>query len=282
MVRAMTVGHHIRLGADHLAGNRGLGRYVLLPGDPARAARIASHFADVQVVDSPRGLTAHLGTLQAGCGSVDVLTLPSGMGSPSAEVVLHELLTAGARRILRVGSCGSMRSELSPGQLVIATGAVRDDGTTDHYAPREYPALAHPRAVAALIEGARRAGLESETFQGICHAKASLYAREFGLGPAGEANLAYTAWLRRCGVLASEMETAALFVLSSTFAPRAYALAERGDHEPQAGAVLAVFASDDSHMQFDMDVAHRAESRAIDVALEAVRAWAERDLAASP
>jgi uridine phosphorylase len=275
----MTVGHHIRLGPEHLAGNRGLGRYVLLPGDPARAARIATHFDDVKVVDSPRGLTAHLGTLRSGAGPVDVLTLPSGMGSPSAEVVLHELLAAGARRILRVGSCGAMRSELRPGQLVIATGAVRDEGTTDHYAPREYPALAHPRAVAALVEGARRAGHEADTFQGICHAKASLYAREFGLGPAGEANLAYTAWLRRCGVIASEMETAALFVVSSTFAPQAYPLAERGAGEPQAGAVLAVFASDDSHMQFDQELAHRAESRAIEVALEAVRAWAERELA---
>jgi uridine phosphorylase len=277
----MTLGHHIRLGPEHLAGNRGLGRYVLLPGDPARAARIASHFEDVKVVDNPRGLTAHLGTLRAACGAVDVLTLPSGMGSPSAEVVLQELLGAGARRILRVGSCGAMRSEIRPGQLVIATGAVRDEGTTDHYAPREYPALAHPRAVAALIEGAHRAGLDADSFQGIVHAKASLYAREFGMGPAGEANLAYTAWLRRCGVIASEMETAALFVISSTFAPRAYPLAERGEGEPQAGAVLAVFASDDSHMQFDPAVAQRAETRAITVALEAVRAWAERELAAS-
>ena len=274
----MTVGHHIRLGPEHLAGNGGLGRYVLLPGEPARAARIAAHFSDVTVVDSPRGLTAHLGTLRASCGPVDVLTLPSGMGSPSAEVVLHELLAAGARRILRVGSCGSMRSEVRPGQLVIATGAVRDDGTTDHYAPREYPALAHPHAVAALLEGTRRLGLEAETFQGICHAKASLYAREFGLGPAGQANLDYAAWLRRCGVIASEMETAALFVVSSTFAPRAYSLAERRHDEPQVGAVLAVFASDDSHMQFDVAVAHQAETRAIEVALEAVRAWAEREL----
>jgi uridine phosphorylase len=275
----MTFGHHIRLGPEHLAGNRGLGRYVLLPGDPARAARIATHFSGVTVNDSPRGLTAHLGTLEAACGPIDVLTLPSGMGSPSAEVVLRELLTAGARRILRVGSCGAMRPEIKAGQLVIATGAVRDEGTTDHYAPREYPALAHPRAVAALVEGARRARLEAETFQGICHAKASLYAREFGHGPAGDANLAYTAWLRRCGVIASEMETAALFVIGSTFAPQAYPLSEPCHDEPQVGAVLAVFAADDSHMQFDQAVAQQAEGRAIQVALEAVRAWAERELA---
>jgi uridine phosphorylase len=129
-----------------------------------------------------------------------------------------------------------------------------------------------------MAEGARRAGLERDAFFGLCHSKSSLYAREFGHGPAGEANLEYTAWLRRCGVVATEMEAAALFVLAATFRPRAVPLAARpGSEEVQAAAVLAVFAADDSQMAVDPQLALQAEKRAVRVALEGVRAWAERD-----
>jgi uridine phosphorylase len=271
-------GHHIHLDAADLAGNGGLGRYVLLPGDPSRARTIAERFADRRTVETPRGFDGHLGTLDSPRGPIDVLAIPTGIGAPAAEVVIFELLQAGARRLLRVGSCGAMAPEIAPGQVVIATGAVRDDGTSAHYAPLEFPALAHPAAVAALRAGAERAGLAGETYAGICHSKASLYAREFGFGPAGEANLAYCAWLRRCGVVASEMECAPLFVLAATFAARAAPLAASPGAEVQAGAVLAVFAADDSQMQrVDPALAARAQARAIDVALEGVRAWAERD-----
>ncbi len=271
-------GHHIQLDPEDLAGNDGLGRYVLLPGDPSRARAIAERFDGRRTVATPRGLDGHLGTLDSPRGPIDVLAIATGIGAPAAEVVVFELLEAGARRLLRVGSCGTMVPEIRPGQVVIATGAVRDDGTTAHYAPPEFPALAHPAAVAALTRGAERAGLAADTFTGICHAKASLYAREFGYGPAGEANVAYCDWLRRCGVVASEMESAALFVVASTYAPKAAPLAAPSRAEVQAGAVLAVFAADDSRMQgVDPELAARAQERAIAVALEGVRAWAERD-----
>lgn len=271
-------GHHIGLGPDELAGNAGLGRYVLLPGDPSRARALGERFRDRRTIATPRGLDGHLGTLDSARGAIDVLAIATGIGAPAAEVVVFELLQAGARRLLRVGSCGTMRPEVQPGQVVIATGAVRDDGTGEHYAPIEYPALAHPAAVEALRRGAERAGLADEVFLGLCHAKASLYAREFGYGPAGERNLAYCDWLRRCGVAASEMECGALFIVASTWAPqlRTLAASDRGD--VQAGAVLAVFAADDSRMRgVDAAVAGRAQERAIQVALEGVRAWAERD-----
>ncbi len=275
----MALGHHVRLGREHLAGNGGLGRYVLLPGDPSRAAKLAAGLEAVEVRETPRGFTAYLGRLAAGnAAAIDLLALPTGIGSASVEVVVRELLAAGARRLLRVGSCGTGAPPIRPGQVVIATGAVRDERTGDDYAPRGFPALAHPEAVAALVEGARRAGLESETFLGVCHTKSSLYGREFGHGPASERNLAYTAWLRRCGVVASEMEASALFVLAATAGNPPVPLGERaGAAQCQAGAVLAVFATDDSEMHFDAAVAQRAEERAIRIALEAVRAWAERD-----
>lgn len=280
----MDMQHHIRLTPDHLAGNKGIGRYVLLPGDPSRAERISRQLQGLDVLDNPRGFNAYLGALptSAGAGPIEVLAIPTGIGSASTEVVVRELLACGARRLLRVGSCGTGTPAIVPGQVVIATGAVRDEATTYSYAPEGFPAVPHPAAVAALTEGARRAGLESDTYWGLCHSKASLYGRQFGHGPAGERNLEYVAWLRRCGVVASEMEASALFVLATTAAEQeVVSVAQSGGvGQCQAGAVLAVFVRDDSHMEFDHEKARLAEERAIRVALEGVRVWAERDLGA--
>ena len=275
----MTLQHHIQLEPEHLRGNGELGRYVFLPGDPSRGEKIAAHFTEVEIVDNPRGFTARLGRLETTGGvPIDVLAIPTGVGTASTEVVVHELLECGARRLLRVGSCGTGAPPIRPGDVVIATGAVRDEATSGHYAPLEVPALAHPDAVAALAEGARRAGLAERTYRGVCHSKASLFAREFGHGPAGDRNLEYDAWLRRCGVVASEMEASALFILAATASGGPVPLSRRpGAVECQAAAVLAVYATDDSDMEFDEDAARRAEQRAIRVAIEGVRVWAERD-----
>ncbi len=268
--------HHIGLSSQHLQGNDGLGRYVFLPGDPSRARKIARHFDDVEVVETPRGFDAHLGRLVTRSGgSIDVLALPTGIGAASAEVVLHELMECGARRLVRVGSCGSCSAEIAPGQVVIATGAVRDESSSSDYAPPEFPALAHPSAVAAMREGSRRAELAGETFEGICHSKATLYAQEFGYGPAGQRNLEYNAWLKRAGVIASEMEASILYVMAATREAPCVPLERSAESEAcQAVAVLAVFGTDDSRMQFDEETKVLAERRAIAVAVEGVRAWA--------
>ena len=118
--------------------------------------------------------------------------------------------------------------------------------------------------------------------EGICHSKASLFAREFGFGPVGPSNLEYCETLKRCGVVASEMEASTLFVLSAVAGGDPRPLdREAGTSGCQAGAVLAVYAMDDSNMKMDPAVASRAEQRAIRVALEGVRAWAEKDRASS-
>ena len=281
----MTLQHHILLAPEHLEGNGGLGRYVLIPGDPGRAERIAAGLVDVERRANPRGHDAHLGRFEppgaeTGSEAIDVLVIASGMGSGSTEIIVQELLACGARRLLRVGSCGTMTPAIVAGQVVIATGAVRDERTSHHYAPPEFPAVAHPLAVAALAAGARRAGLAADTFLGLCHSKASFYAREFGVGPAGEANLEYDAWLKRCGVVASEMEASTLFVQAAAASGPPPPLAGGGNHgECQAGAVMAVFATDQPDRAFDPEPARLAERRTIRVALAGVAAWAEQDRA---
>ena len=270
--------HHTLLGPHHMAGNGGLGRYVLFPGDPSRAERIAARFVDVQTVSNPRGHTAHLGVLVGHDGErVDVMAIASGMGTGSTEVILHELLAVGARRVLRVGSCGAMVAGVQPGGVVIVTGAVRDETTSHHYAPSGYPAVASPDCVAAMTEGALRAGLAAWTWRGLCHTKASLYAREFGYGPNGAQNTAYKDWLSRCGVAASDMEASAIFVMCATWAPAPLGSLAQGPDRVQSGCVLAVYAGHDSDMNLDERIVEQAQARAVDVALEGVLQWAARD-----
>ena len=275
----MTPQHHIGLGPDELAGNGSVGRYVFLPGDPSRAGRIAERFEAVRAISNPRGLDAWIGRLPGDDGepAIDALAIATGIGPGSTEVVVHELIACGARRLLRVGSCGSMTERIRPGQVVLAAGAVRDEAASGHYAPPEYPALAHPDVLAAMAEGARRAGLAAETFRGICHSKASLFAREFGHGPAGERNRRYMEELARAGVVASEMEASTLFVLAATAGPWCGPVAGSWPEERQAGAVLAVFGTDQSNMKLDPDLPKLAEQRAISVAVEGTRVWARRD-----
>ena len=271
--------HHILLGPEHLAGNGGLGRYVFLPGDRSRAASIAEAFTDHEVVDNPRGLTAHLGRLSLDGSPVDVLSISSGMGTASTEIVLHELMAAGARRVVRVGSCGALDPNLRPGQVAILSGAVRDELASRHLAPVEFPAVSHPVAVQAMMEGARLAGVAQDAFLGVGHTKASLYAREFGHGPRGEENRAYGHLLSRCGAIASDMEAAMLFIQASAASAGAASPVGTGNASVpvQAACVLGVYGGDDSDMKLDPALCRLADRRAIAVASHGILAWARLD-----
>ena len=151
--------HHIHLDTHHLAGNDGLGRTVFLPGSAARAAQIAQHFDQVQLVDNPRGIQTYLGTLHRDGRTLDVAASCSGMGPGSAEIVVHELIAAGARRIVRVGSCGAMDRAIQAGQVCILSGAVRDESTTQHVAPLAVPAVSRGRPRRRLAGVAAHRGL---------------------------------------------------------------------------------------------------------------------------
>ena len=271
--------HHLALGPEHLSGNDDLGRYILLPGSDARATRIASHFDDVEIIGNPRGLRTHLGRLRLGGVELDVAVSCSGMGPGSAEVVTQELLNAGARRIVRVGSCGSMNAAMQPGQVAILSGAVRDEQTTRHMVPVEVPATSHPHAVASMMDGARAAGLEEHAFVGLGHTKDSLYAREFGVGPLGEENLRYGRVLEGAGVIASDMEASVLFVLANVASAGGLVPLSAGSRgvPVQAACVLGVYGTTDSHMKLDAEACRLADERAIQTALHGIVAWARRD-----
>ncbi|MDX1900580.1 MAG: nucleoside phosphorylase [Gammaproteobacteria bacterium] len=206
---------HLNITADDMAGNHGRGRYVLLPGSDGRAEQIASHFQNVTVRRHARGHHCYLGQLDS---SIDVMTVSSGMGCPSMEIILHELFTLGARRFLRVGTAGALQSFIQLGDLVNATASVRDEKTTYDYVPEGFPAIASPEMHAFISQAAEKINLQKKLHHGIVHCKASFYAREFGKGPYGERNEYYMALLAQSGVLATEMETSTLFVQSGLYA----------------------------------------------------------------
>lgn len=232
---------HINAVPDDLSGNDGIGRYILLPGSDGRAQEIAAHFSNKVTKPHYRAHNLHLGTLLCDGRKIDVATVSTGMGCPSAEIIVHELFHLGARRFLRIGTAGSLQPQfVHVGDIVNVQASVRDEGTTSDYVPLEFPAVASLEMASSTLLAAEKLGLSDRIHTGIVHCKNSLYAREFGAGPRQEQNQAYLDFLTKTGVLASEMETATLFIQSQLYN---YQLRQEGtgpSHQVLAGAILGI------------------------------------------
>ncbi|HEY6725740.1 MAG TPA: hypothetical protein VI197_17015 [Polyangiaceae bacterium] len=253
---------HLPVTADDLHSEHPGGRLMYLPGSPERAASIGDQFVDRRVVPGTRGFDVHLGVLRFDGRAVDVGAVATGMGCPSLDIVVTELLALGARRFLRVGTAGTLSGDrVKTADVVIATGSVRDAAACDAYAPREVPAIANVELVLALKQAAHRLALDTVTHVGLVHTKDSLYAREYGYGPLAERHAQYMAVLERCGVLASEMEAAQLFLLAQVYSSAAAPVA--------AGCVLGIVGDTDALGAEGLR--HVAEERAVSIALEAAR-----------
>lgn len=189
-----------------------VGRYVLLPGDPFRTDLIASYFDDAKLVAHNREHKTWTGTLNG----VKVSVTSTGMGCPSAAIAVEELIKCGADTFIRVGTAGRVCDKAYDETLdgVINTAAVRDEGTTIHYIPIEYPAVADRHVVDALARAAKKLGYNFA--EGITQSKDSFYGQhEPETMPAeGRLKERWEAW-RRGNVMSSEMESAAIFVISS-------------------------------------------------------------------
>lgn len=181
---------------------------VLLPGDPDRSKIIATKFLDNPVeIAKKREYWSFKGTYK----DVPVAVCSTGIGCPSAAIALEELVKVGCTTFIRVGTSGAIDSSIRTGEIVIFTGAVRDEGTSRSYAPIEFPAIANPTLVTALSNAASNRGVEIRV--GIGHTKDSFYSEhpDFLTDPKG----ARERWdtFRKAGVLATEMEAASLFVI---------------------------------------------------------------------
>lgn len=187
-----------------------IGRYVILPGDPKRCEKIAAYLERAYLVADAREYTTYTGYL----AGEKVSVTSTGIGGPSAAIALEELVNLGADTFIRVGTCGAMQPEILGGDLIIATGAVRNEGTSREYAPIEFPAVSDLRITNALVNCAKQAGARYHA--GVVQCKDSFYGQHSPETKpvADELLRKWEAW-KQMGCLASEMESAALFTVAA-------------------------------------------------------------------
>ena len=188
-------------------GPEDIGKYVIMPGDPKRCAKIAEFFDDAKLVADSREYVTYTGTLDG----VKVSVTSTGIGGPSAAIAIDELAKCGAHTFVRIGTCGGMQEDVMGGDVVIATGAVRMEGTSREFAPIEYPAVANLDVTNALVAAAKSLNIRHHV--GVVQCKDSFFGQhEPEVMPVSyELENKWQAWLRM-GCLASEMESAALFI----------------------------------------------------------------------
>ncbi len=230
-----------------------VGRYVILPGDPKRCALIAKYFDNpVQIADNREYVTI-TGTLDGKKVSVT----STGIGGPSAAIAIEELVRCGADTFIRVGTCGGMQEDVLSGDIVIASGAIRMDGTGREYAPIEYPAVSDFEVTSALGQAAEELNMRFHI--GVTQSKDSFYGQHSPetMPVSYELENKWNAWLRM-GCLASEMESATLFIVGSF-------------HRVRVGSVCMVMANQErARKNLPNPIVHDTDA-AIRTAIQAIR-----------
>lgn len=239
--------YHIGLDDTHGA------KYVMLPGDPGRVEKIAAYLDNPRFLNVNREYTTWIGELEG----EKVLVMSTGMGGPSTAIGVEELYMTGVRTFIRIGTCGGMQTQVIGGDLVVANGAVRMEGTSKEYVPIEYPAISDFEVTTALQQACKNLGKTHHV--GVVQCKDSFYGQHNpDRMPVGyELNSKWQAWIM-AGSLASEMESAALYCVCSVLRAR-------------AGCVLHVVWNQERAKSGLSNPTSHDTSSAIQVAVEAVR-----------
>ncbi|MBE6910515.1 MAG: uridine phosphorylase [Ruminococcaceae bacterium] len=236
-----------------------VGRYVILPGDPGRCESIAALFDDAKHIAQNREFNTYTGTLLGEKVSV----CSTGIGGPSASIAMEELHKLGADTFIRTGTCGGIDLDVKSGDIVVATGAVRFEHTSMEYAPIEFPAVADFGIAAALKETSEALGYR--THCGVVQCKDSFYGQH-----SPEASPVYYELLnkweswKRLGVKASEMESAALFVVAAAL------------HVRCGSCFHVIWNQEREKAGLDQDMSEDT-SAAVKVAVEALKRVIEQD-----
>lgn len=193
----------------HIGDLRIDARTAIITGDPDRVPALAESLGTPGPAWSRRGYLC----IEALSASDPILVASTGIGGPTTAILTEELWQIGVDQIVRVGTCGSMQAEVRPGEIVISSGAVRDEGTSHQYLPVSVPAVPDPALLAAILSAARDSEIACHV--GLTHCKDAYYAEHpDGLPTAQEWTARWQA-LRSIGVLATEMEAAALFAVAT-------------------------------------------------------------------
>jgi uridine phosphorylase len=253
MKKENTLQYHVQLKSGDV------GRYVLLPGDPGRCERIAAYFDSPKFISQNREYTTYTGTLL----DEKVSVVSTGIGCPSTAIAVEELIRIGADTFIRVGTSGGMQPETKTGDIAIVTGAIRDEGTTRHYLPIEFPAVADVDVVLALREGVENLGFPH--LVGIAQSKDSFYGEvEADRMPVSdELKKRWMAWVKG-GAICSEMEAAAIFIISSI-------------HRKRAGGVMMMVCAGEGLPETEAEKELFHGDRAIKTAIEGLKILIEKD-----
>jgi uridine phosphorylase len=245
--------HHIQVAPGEV------GRYVFLPGDPGRCEPIARLFDDARLVAKNREYETWTGTLDGETVSVT----STGIGCPSAAIAMEELVKVGADTFVRVGTSGAMQPEIQPGDLGVINAAIRDEGTTLHYLPVEFPAVADLDVTRALAIGARSLG--KTVHVGISQSKDSFFGQhEPGRMPvARRLQERWTAWMAG-GAICSEMEAAALYIVAATLRVR-------------AGGIMMIMGHHDQSPMTEAEIARGSLDNLLPAAIAGMRELIARD-----
>ena len=244
------VGYHVDVGSDDVADA------VLLPGNPDRVDKITALWDEHEEIAAHREYRTATGSYDG----TDISVTSTGIGSPSAAIAVEELARVGVETFIRVGSCGAIQPGMDVGDLVITTGAVRQEGTSDEYVRQDYPAAADGEVVSALVAAAERLGHDYHT--GVTMSADSFYAGQGrpgfeGFEAAGSDELVRE--LQAVNVKNIEMEASAILTVASVYGLR-------------AGAVCSVYAN-----RVTGEFRTEGESRAAETASLAVRLLAQMD-----
>jgi len=191
-----------------------VGRYVLLPGDRGRVKRMAKYLDNPEIVGDNREYFTMTGYLIGEKVSV----MSTGMGAPCISIGVEEVRTLGSDTFIRVGTTGALQPYINLGDSIIATAAVRSDGTMVYYVPKEFPAVADFSVISNMKKAAEI--IDHPHHLGIVHSTDSYYGRNFD----PDAAIAFSKMLAKANVLAVEMEISALYVLGSLYSLRTGAI----------------------------------------------------------
>ena len=245
----MTPMFHLELTEDMLQGATN----AIVPGDPARVERIATAMDRAEFLHANREFTSWL-------GDTPIVVCSTGIGGPSVSIAVEEMAQLGVRTFIRLGTTGGIQPELDPGDVIVTTGAVRLDGASLHFAPREFPAVADYECTNALVAAARAQGIEPHV--GITASSDTFY-------PGQERYDTYSGHVTRrfrgsladwqsLGVLNYERESATLFTMCSTMGLR-------------AGCVAGVLVNRNQTETPNEETARRIESTTVAVTVDAIR-----------
>ena len=204
--------YHIGLSKEDIEG----AEYAIIAGDPGRIPKIASFLTNSKPITTNREYNSYLGEING----QKVLAISHGIGGASTAICVEELYQIGVKNIIRVGTCGGMNIDVLPGDIVIANAAIRQDGTTKEYVPIEFPAVSNIDITCALRSAAKELGFNNHV--GIVQCKDSFYGQHNPerMPISYELENKWQAWIK-AGCLASEMESATLYIVAQTLGIKA-------------------------------------------------------------